>query len=233
MMDLYLTCLALGGVGLGSMALSGFLHRAPGHGPVHAHGAAAHGHAHGGHGAAAHGPHSQGGAAHGTHAPAAGAHSTQGHTHASEGGGSSGRGIDGLLALMSPRLLFSVCLGLGTTGLVLEPFIGGPLLFIAALLGGFLFERLLVSPIWKFAFRFESAPALTLEHSTGSEARAVTTFDADGQGLIAIDVDGQIVQLLGTLRAADRAYRTRVTAGTMLRIEDVDAARNRCTVSLL
>jgi hypothetical protein len=140
---------------------------------------------------------------------------------------------ESLLSLMSPRLLFSVCLGLGTTGLVLRQMLGGPFLFAAALVGGILFERVLVTPIWNFAFRFESAPALTLEHTMGSEAKAVTTFDADGQGLIAVDVDGQVVQLLGTLSATDRGYRSRVTAGTLLRIEDVDAARNRCTVSLL
>jgi hypothetical protein len=46
-------------------------------------------------------------------------------------------------------------------------------------------------------------------------------------------MDGQMVQLLGTLQADDRAMAIKVSAGTRLRIEDVDAARNRCTVSLL
>ena len=40
-------------------------------------------------------------------------------------------------------------------------------------------------------------------------------------------------QLLGTLDSSTRANRATVLAGTRLRIEDVDAARNRCTVSLL
>ena len=65
------------------------------------------------------------------------------------------------------------------------------------------------------------------------EARAVTTFDKNGQGLIAIEVDGQMVQILGTLQAGDREMKVSVPAGARLRIENVDAARNRCTVSLI
>ena len=91
----------------------------------------------------------------------------------------------------------------------------------------------IVTPIWNFTFRFASNPALTLESSLMSEATAVTSFDVNGQGLIAIEVDGQLVQLLGTLNASDRALRVRVPAGARLRVEDVDAARNRCSVSLL
>ena len=229
-MDLYLTSLALGGVGLGAMAMSGFLHHAPGHGHT------AHGHAASGHTAQAHATHG-----HATHGPAAHTHAgvVGGHGHANAEATAHGThgphtGVShSLLSLMSPRVLFSICLGLGTTGLLLRGFFGGPLLFVAALAGGVLFNRLLVTPIWNFAFRFESNPALTLESATGGEATAVSSFDANGQGLIAIDVDGHMVQVLGTLRAEDRAYRAKVPAGTKLRVEDVDAARNRCTVSLL
>ena len=65
------------------------------------------------------------------------------------------------------------------------------------------------------------------------EARAVTSFDKNGQGLIAVEVDGQMVQILGTLKPGDREMNVRVPVGSRLRIEDVDAARNRCTVSLI
>jgi hypothetical protein len=122
----------------------------------------------------------------------------------------------------------------GTAGLVLRPAIGGGLfLFVAALSAGIIFERIVVTPVWNLAFRFESNPALTLESATGGEATAVSSFDANGQGLIAVEVDGQMIQLLGTLRSADREFRAKVPTGTKLRVEDVDAARNRCTVSLL
>lgn len=133
---------------------------------------------------------------------------------------------------MSPRVLFSVCLGLGTTGILLRGTLDGLALFAAAVAGGVLFERLLVTPIWNFTFRFASKPALTLESALLGEATAVTKFDANGQGIIAIEVDGQMVHLLGTLQSDDRALGAKVLVGARLRVEDVDAARNRCTVSL-
>ena len=104
--------------------------------------------------------------------------------------------------------------------------------FVTALAAGVIFERVLVNPIWNFAFRFESTPALTLESAISGDATAVTAFDGNGQGLISIEIDGQVVQLLGTLQPSDRALRAKVVAGARLRVEDVDAARNRCTVSL-
>jgi len=134
---------------------------------------------------------------------------------------------------MSPRLLFSVALGLGTAGLLLRGVLGEPLLFVAALAAGILFERAVVAPIWNLTFRFASNPASTLESSVMDEATAVTSFDKNGQGLIAVEVDGQMVQILGTLQSGDRAMNVKVPAGSRLRIEDVDAARNRCTVSLI
>jgi hypothetical protein len=112
--------------------------------------------------------------------------------------------------------------------------LGGPLLFAAAIAGGLLFERVLVSPLWNFAMRFASTPAVTLESAVTDEATAVTSFDANGQGIVSLEVDGQVVQILATLRPDDRALGTaRIRAGQRVRIEDVDAAKNRCTVSLI
>ncbi len=134
---------------------------------------------------------------------------------------------------MSPRVLFSVCVGFGASGLIMRPlFGGGIILFASALAMGVVFERALVTPIWNFAFRFASNPAVTLESAIMSDATAVTAFDANGQGLIAVELDGRLVQLLGTLQDVDRELRSRVVAGSRLRIEAVDAERNRCTVSL-
>ena len=62
---------------------------------------------------------------------------------------------------------------------------------------------------------------------------AVTGFDRDGHGLVALELDGQVVQVLATLRAADRAAGVRVRAGDRVRVEEIDAARNRCVVSAL
>lgn len=214
-MDVYLTALALGGVGLAGMAVGGLGRHGHSHGDAHGHTHVSHHTSHdAGHHTVAHG-HGQ-----------PGAHAGHGH-HAGEPAGNP------LLSLMSPRLLFSVALGLGTAGLLLRGVLAEPILFAAALAAGILFERAVVAPIWNLTFRFASNPASTLESSVMDEARAVTSFDKNGQGLIAVEVDGQMVQILGTLKPGDREMNVRVPVGSRLRIEDVDAARNRCTVSLI
>jgi hypothetical protein len=132
---------------------------------------------------------------------------------------------------MSPRILFSFLIGFGMTGELLRGFLGGPMLFVAGLAGGVAFERLIVAPLWNLAMRFASKPALTLESVIADEATAVSNFDANGQGLIAVELDGQMIQILGTLQQSDRAMGVRVRAGERVRIEDVDPAKNCCTVS--
>jgi hypothetical protein len=129
---------------------------------------------------------------------------------------------------------FSVLLGLGLAGRAMRGFFGGGVvLFLAALGVGLLVEGLLVRPLWNLAFKFASKPALTLESCVEDEATAVTAFDRNGQGIISVDLDGHVVQLLATLRADDRALGAAVRAGDRVRIADVDSARNRCTVAVL
>ena len=221
-MDPYTFSLTLGGVGLGVMALSGVAHAT-----------------HAGHGHASH-PHTSGAHAHG-HA----GHTHAGHSHGDHGGaqvlggaprhgtvrGSSG--ASRVLALLSPRVAFSVLVGFGAAGLLLRTVLPEPALLVAALGGGLAFEWLLVAPVWRFFFRFASAPAETLESVVSDEARAVTSFDADGNGLVAVELDGQVVQLLATLNPAERSAARKVRAGDRLRIEAVDDTRNRCTVTYL
>jgi hypothetical protein len=209
-MDLYISSLLLGALGLGAMALSGLGHQA------HA------GHGHGDSMGDANGVH-----AHVGHAMTTGA---RGGKH-----GTSPAGRDSLLwMLMSPRVLFSLALGFGAAGELVQPLVsGGPLRVVAALVGAFLFERLLVTPLWNFTMRFASQPALTLESAIADEATAVTAFDANGQGIVSVEVDGQIVQVLATLLPADRSLGVRVRAGQRVRIEDVNASASRCTVSLI
>jgi hypothetical protein len=205
-MDLYVVSLATGATGLVVMAASGLSHLGAGHA----------GHAgHDGHGHTGHDVHiGHGHAGHGVHA---------GHAHAGEHG-------DGWLqSLLSPRVLFSVLIGFGAGGLLSES-LGGTLQLIAAIVGAVIFEALLVGPLWRFLFRFESRPALTLESAIEDDARAVTAFDASGCGLVALEVDGQIVQLLATLNADERARGVRVRAGDVVRVANVDPARGRCIV---
>jgi len=201
LMSIYEFSLALGAAGLGIMGLSGFAHTVGGH---HAGHAAPSGHT-------------------GHHAI-----SLRAGARAIRGGGRSSTRL--LWALLSPRALFSLCLGFGASGVVFHTLLGGSLLFAVAVLGALLFELGVMRPLWNFLFRFESAPALTLESCIGDEARAATSFDAQGHGLIALELDGQLVQLLGLLRREDRDAGIRVRAGDPVRIDDIDAERNRCTV---
>jgi hypothetical protein len=133
------------------------------------------------------------------------------------------------MSLLSPRVLFALLVGFGAGGLVAMP-LGEPWRAGAAVLAAAAFEGLLVGPLWRMLFRFESAPAATLESAIEDDARAVMGFDANGQGLVALDVDGQIVQLLATLAPDDRARGARIRSGDVVRVSSIDAARNRCTV---
>ena len=203
-MDLYTFSLLLGGAGLAAMGINSLGHH--GHSQAHSH-QAHHGSSHGHHG-------------------------HHGHHHTGHGHEALSAVSRTALSLLSPRVLFSVLLGLGLTGMLARNLIGGAPLFIAALAGGIAFERIVVAPLWNFLLRFASRPAVTLESCVTDDATAVTAFDKKGQGLIAVEVDGQMVQVLGTLQAADREAGVRVKAGDRVRIEEVDAARNRCTVSV-
>lgn len=201
-MGIYEFALALGAAGLGIMGLSGFAHTIGGH--------------------------------HASHAPH-GSHTVH-HAGSVRGGvratraAARGSGTRALWALLSPRPLFSMLVGFGAVGMILHPIVPGALLFPVAAAGGILFEMGITRPLWNFLFRFESAPALTLETCVGDEARAATSFDAKGDGLVALELDGQMVQLLGTLHRDDHEAGVRVRAGDPVRIDEVDAERNRCIV---
>ena len=153
------------------------------------------------------------------------------HGHGARSGRAHGRGR--VFALTSPRFVFSFALGFGLTGLTLAPLVPNLILAPLAVIGGLAFERILVRPLWDWLMRFGSEPALTLESCCGDVATAVTAFDGNGHGIVAMELDGQIVQLLARLASTDRATGVRVAAGARLRIEDVDPGRNRCTVSAL
>jgi hypothetical protein len=228
-MDFYTFSLLLGGAGLGTMAIGGFVQHGSGHDGAHSGG---HHHPGGDMPATIHSAvHSS---AHSVaHAPAQGVHSGG----AEHGIVSSADGHPGVFAhlavLVSPRVLFGVLLGLGTAGLLLSSYLGGALRFSVALVLAFAFERLFMTPLWNFVLGFASQPASTLETAISSEATAVTAFDANGQGIVRIELDGQVVQVLATLTSRDRALGHRVRAGEGLRVEEVDAERNRCSVTLL
>jgi hypothetical protein len=227
-MDLYIFCVVLGAAGMAAMALLGF---------TSSHGGGAHAHDTGGHefhGVAGH-IHSTPTAHAGhvvTHAPVAHGHgevvgvghSAHGHAHAETWKSTA-------WSWLSPRVLFNVLVGFGATGLVAEKLLGPVLALPIALVGGLAFEAVVVRPIFNSLFRFESQPAQTLESAIMSQGKAVTGFDVNGNGLISLELGGEIVQILGTLTADERKAGIRVRAGDAVRIEDIDSQRNRCTVS--
>ena len=210
-MDPYLVCLATGAIGLGAMAISGL--------------------SHGGHDAGGHAGHAAGHDVHAGHTGHAG-HGAHAGSHAAHHGDHATNSGWSWSALLSPRLLFSLLVGFGAGGIAATPF-GEPIRVGGAVLGAAAFETLLFGPIWRFLFRFESRPAATLESTIGDDARAATGFDADGCGLVSVDVDGQVIQLLATLSPDDRAVGVRVRSGDLVRIAEVDAARGRCTVTAI
>jgi hypothetical protein len=138
---------------------------------------------------------------------------------------------DFYMLLLSPRVWFSVLLGFGAAGIILKGVLPlEPWRFLLAACGGLGFEKFLVAPLWNFWFRFASE-GHTLESAVAEEARAVTNFDASGHGLVSLDLDGQVIQLLGRLSARAIADGARVRAGDTLMIEAVDTQRQSCTVS--
>ena len=212
-MDLYMVSLATGAVGLGIMAIGGLSHGG------HA------GHSHSGHAGHAHAGHTHAGHAHAGH--------SQGHQGQEQAVGPHAPGAAAgwhWTSLLSPRLIFSLMVGFGAGGIAATP-LGEPWQLGAALVVAAAFETLAVGPLWRFLFRFESRAATTLESVIEDEARAVTGFDANGCGLVAVDVDGQVVQLLATLSADERSRGIRIRSGDLVRIAEVDAARGRCTVT--
>ena len=215
-MDVYGFSLALGATGLAAMAIGGLAH--VGHD----------GHGHAGHGHSGHAGHAHGGNGHAAHAGTA--EMQTGHAHAAPAHPAPAH-TSWFLSLLSPRTLFALLVGFGAGGLLASP-LGEPWRAGAAVLAAAAFEGLLVGPLWRMLFRFESSPAVTLESAIEDDARAVMGFDANGQGLVALDVDGQVVQLLATLTAEDRARGARVRSGDLVRVSSIDAARHRCTVRI-
>lgn len=92
-----------------------------------------------------------------------------------------------------------------------------------------LVESFLVRPIWNLLFRFQGRPSSPLETLLMSKAQAVVPF-RNGRGIVSVVRDGRVVQLTATLR--DNHVSLPVKVGDVLRIEDVDARRERVTVSV-
>ena len=227
-MDLYIFSVVLGAAGMAAMAFLGFTSsHSAGHQTHDTSGHEMHGAGHSTlptHGIA----HGSGHAHEATHA--SGHMHLTAHTHAAPHAQASDWKSH-LWSWLSPRVLFNFLVGFGATGLIVERLVGPILALPIAIVGGIAFEAFVVRPIFNSLFRFESQPAQTLESALMSEGRAVTGFDANGNGLISLELGGELVQVLGTQLNEERAAGVRIRVGDIVRIEEVDDTRNRCTVS--
>jgi translation initiation factor IF-1 len=226
-MDLYIFCVVLGGAGMAAMAFLGFT--------------SSHGGGHQSHDTSGHEMHGIGaphghstGPSHGhaiapSHGNAIAPSHGHVHEHAHELRPDGWK--SNVWSWLSPRVLFNFLVGFGATGLIVERLVGPVLALPIAVAGGIGFEAFVVRPLFDSLFRFESKPAQTLESALMSEGRAVTGFDANGNGLISLELGGEVVQVLGTQLNEERKAGVRIRAGDIVRIEEVDDARNRCTVS--
>jgi hypothetical protein len=210
----FLIVMVIGLVGLAVMALPA----------LGRHGAAPTGH---GHGALGH------------HGAAAG-HSLPAHGHATALAPAAGKEMlpaDARPAavgrwLPSPRAAFTVLALYGAFGNALvEAFhLTIVLAALVAVVPTLLVERFAVRPLWNLLFRFQGKASGRLEELILCEARAVSAF-VNGRGIVSTNREGRLVQLHARLSDAQAALPVKV--GDRLRIEDVDAARERVTVSIV
>jgi hypothetical protein len=140
-------------------------------------------------------------------------------------------GFSILSFLPSPLDVFSVCLGTGAAGLLLQKLIAGSSIYTVAIIAGVVFDILIVRQIISFALRFASKPSEGLEGLVAQPAEAITRFDRNGVGMVRLVMDGQIVQLLAKLDPSELATGVRVLKGDQVVLLEVDAKKNTCCVT--
>jgi len=131
----------------------------------------------------------------------------------------------------SPRLVFSTLALWGAFGNVLVaahlPVWAAALL---AIVPAALVERFAMQPLWRTLFKLELQASRPLAEIVMSEATAVTAFRG-GRGMVSVVRAGRLVQFAAQLIDAQASLPVRV--GDRLRVEDIDTARERVTVSVL
>ena len=137
--------------------------------------------------------------------------------------------ISGLLTWLSPAYLAGTIIGFGATGTLLAPILHGWLQLGAALLGAYIICFFCIRPLLTGIQKWASLPAKTLKDALLENGTAVTDFDAKGYGLVRLNLDGQVVQLLGQLTPEEQSG-ARVRSGETLFVRSVDPGKQRCVV---
>jgi hypothetical protein len=242
MLDLFEGSLAVGCVGLASLAAlqlghGGGGHHAGGHGLDAGHGHVGHidaGHGHVGHIDAghAHGGHIDAGHAHGGHSDI----SHAGHGDVSNAHAQAETAIRAPFWLIpSPIVIFSAMIGFGLVGMVCPQSIPGSWAIGIAAVGGLAFQPFLVQPYWEWFFKFASTPGTNLQGAVASKAVALTSFNARGRGLVRLTVDGQDRDVLarlmpgtprGTVRKGDLVFVERADEDNSVLVSKPDSVAN-------
>lgn len=97
-----------------------------------------------------------------------------------------------------------------------------------AILGALVLNHALIKPLIGFLLGFASKPSEGLEGTVAHEAEAITGFDARGQGLVSLVVDGESVQVLARLQPGESGS---VRKGDRVVVLDVDPVKNQLTVT--
>jgi hypothetical protein len=207
-LDIYLSCLIGGTIALAILALCGigFHHAGVQVGHGHTSTTAAHTHV---------------------------GHSVRGHVHQGHSQNAADRSDGGsifrLLGWLSPVYICGAIVGFGATGTLVSPIFQGWLQFGAALVGAYVLCSFCIRPMLTGIQKWASLPAKTLSDAIFENGTAVTDFDAKGYGLVRLNLDGQVVQLLGQLDPEEQSGSP-VRSGEALFVRSVDSARQRCVV---
>ena len=137
--------------------------------------------------------------------------------------------ISGLLTWLSPAYICGAIIGFGAAGTLVSPFLQGWLRLAVAIAGAYIICFLCIRPLLTGLQKWASLPAKTLTDAMLENGTAVTDFDSKGYGLVRLNLDGQIVQLLGQL-APEEQSGSRVRSGEILFVRSVDPAKQRCVV---
>jgi hypothetical protein len=132
----------------------------------------------------------------------------------------------------SPRAVCSVLALYGAFGnaLMRAAHLQFAIAAVLAFAPALLVEWVVVRPVWNLLFRFQGQPSSPLEALILTEATALVPF-RNGKGVVSAIRDGRAVQF--SARLASDQISVPVKVGDLLRIEDVDAAQERVTVTPL
>jgi hypothetical protein len=137
--------------------------------------------------------------------------------------------ISGVLTWLSPAYLAGAIIGFGATGTLFAPILHGWLQLAVALIGAYVLCFFCIRPLLTGIQKWASLPAKTLTDAMLENGTAVTDFDSKGYGLVRLNLDGQVVQLLGQL-APEEQSGARVRSGETLFVRSVDPGKQRCVV---